>query len=386
VIPIEFIDHLPAVDGSPRQQARESLAFVRSRLEASGRGTGHVLALTFFVDAAGPVRYRELREQLAALVGEVFAGTPPPTAVIAQAPEGERCVGLEAKVLAAPADDVSVSRKACEGATYTLVRAGALRQVHGGGRSSCADGDDTATRAREAFEEMEAILRAEGLTFGHVVRQWSYIEGILEVRNSGRRDHQAYQAFNDVRSQAYGRSSFPAGYPAATGIGQSAGGVALEFIALDSPADVRVEPLSSPRQIDAHRYSAGVLVGAPLEDRKTAPKFERAKRVRRGDDETVLVSGTAAILGEQSVAPGDVSMQTATSIENIAAVVEGGKLSHLRAYVKRRGDIPIVRTICEAAYGGIPALYVQADVCRDELLVELEGALVNGPGGPGGHG
>ena len=51
-------------------------------------------------------------------------------------------------------------------------------------------------------------------------------------------------------------------------------------------------------------------------------------------------------------------------------------LSRLRAYVKRARDIPEVRRLCTRAFGPIPAVFVQADVCRDELLVELEGILV----------
>ena len=92
----------------------------------------------------------------------------------------------------------------------------------------------------------------------------------------------------------------------------------------------------------------------------------------------IFVSGTAAIVGEESVAPDNIGVQTRTTIDNIAALVGPSRLSNLRAYVKRRTDLPAVRDICEAAFGSIPAVYVQADVCRDDLLVELEGTLVTG--------
>jgi enamine deaminase RidA (YjgF/YER057c/UK114 family) len=180
-----------------------------------------------------------------------------------------------------------------------------------------------------------------------------------------------------MRSLAYARSTFPAGYPAATGIGQATGGVVLDFVALDAPG-ATVLPLSNPRQTDAHRYSEALLVGesngaAPA---KCTPRFERAKRIVLGGEETTLVSGTAAIVGEESVAKGDVAAQTRTTIDNIAALVGAHRLSRLRAYVKRKGDIATVRRICAEAFGPVPAVYVQADVCREELLVEIEGALV----------
>ena len=109
---------------------------------------------------------------------------------------------------------------------------------------------------------------------------------------------------------------------------------------------------------------------------KSTPKFERAKLVARGDEEIVFLSGTAAILGERSVAPGDVAAQTRTTIDNITALVGDRRMTRLRAYVKRTEETGIVQSLCEAAFGRIPALYVRADVCREELLVELEGVLV----------
>jgi enamine deaminase RidA (YjgF/YER057c/UK114 family) len=355
------------------------LRLLGSRLGADGRDVDHVLSLTFFVDATDPDAYALAKEEVHALVRETFGPHPPPASVVAQPPEDGRSVALEAAVLAG--GRATVERRTVDGLRYTVVTGEDARQVHGG--SASERGMDTAARAKEAFAGMEAVLDRERLTYGDVVRQWNYIERMLDVRAAGR---QGYQAFNDVRTLAYGRSEFPFGYPAATGIGQAAGGVVLQFIALDTRPDVRVVPLSNPRQVDAHHYSSCVLVGEALDELpgKSPPKFERAKLVARGDRRVLFVSGTAAILGEESVGASDVAAQTETTIENIAELVGGAGLSHLRAYVKRAEDIPVVRRVCEAAYGPIPALYVRADVCRDELLVELEGALVENGGEIGG--
>jgi enamine deaminase RidA (YjgF/YER057c/UK114 family) len=377
MIPFEVLVVLPAPEGDPSRQARESLETLSARLHASGRTGRDVLALTFFVDATDTAGYGRHRTQLETLVPESFDA---PWSLVAQAPEGRRHVALEAAVLVSPAADVSVERRTCAGVAYTVATGpDGVRQVHGAGLASNSGLTDTAAQAKSAFAKMEAVLRDAGLTFDHVVRQWNYIEGLLDIHADACGAHQGYQAFNDVRTLAYGPAEFPAGYPAATGIGQAAGGVVLEFLACDLPADVSVVPFSNPRQVDAHRYSAGQLVGESLEDlpSKTTPKFERAKLVARGREQVIFVSGTAAIVGEESVAPGDVAEQTRTTIENIAALIGGRRLSRLRAYVKNKADVPVVRTICEEAFGPIPALYVRADICRDDLLVELEGALVN---------
>jgi enamine deaminase RidA (YjgF/YER057c/UK114 family) len=337
----------------------------------------HVLSLTFFVAARDPDALREIRNIVLETVRD---GVPdaPPVSVVAQPPEGERPAALEAAVLLEADPTTKVERRSHEGLGYTVVIGEGGRQVHAAGLASADGTTGRADQSREAFAAAQAILDAEGLEYRHIVRQWNYIEEMLDVRDTGGGDSQAYQAFNDVRSIAYGRSDFSAGYPAATGIGQKVGGICIELVAVDPGPGVRVEPVTNPRQIDAHSYSEDVLVGTTCENLPgtTSPKFERGKRVAAGDAEIVFVSGTASIIGEKSVAPGDVRAQTRTTIDNMKEVLGGRAMTHLRAYVKETADIEAVREECRAAFGDIPALYVEADVCRDELLVELEGESV----------
>lgn len=343
---------------------------VREGLRAfDGIPATDVLALTVFADATLHARPADILSE----IRDFFAGDPPPASIVAQAPERPGHVAIEALVRA----NGRAERRTCGGVRYTVVAGRGWREVHARGLASDPALKAPAARSHDAFAKMAGILRAEGLDFGHVVRQWAYLDGMLDVVGDCPKGHQGYQAFNDVRAVAYAASDFPAGYPAATGIGQAAGGVVLDFVALDAPG-ATIEALSNPRQTDAHRYSARQLVGESIATlpSKSPPMFERAKRIVRGDEEIVLVSGTAAIVGERSVARGDVAAQTRTTIDNIAALVGEQRLSRLRAYVKHRDDIPAVRAICTDAFGPIPAVYVEADVCRAELLVELEGSLV----------
>jgi len=41
--------------------------------------------------------------------------------------------------------------------------------------------------------------------------------------------------------------------------------------------------------------------------------------------------------------------------------------------VKHHDDYEKCRAVCERRLGRIPAIYAQADVCRPDLLVEIEG-------------
>jgi hypothetical protein len=44
----------------------------------------------------------------------------------------------------------------------------------------------------------------------------------------------------------------------------------------------------------------------------------------------------------------------------------------LRVYLKRPEDYGRVEAICRERIGDAPAVYAVADVCREELLVEIE--------------
>ena len=44
-------------------------------------------------------------------------------------------------------------------------------------------------------------------------------------------------------------------------------------------------------------------------------------------------------------------------------------------YVKYQNDIPAVQKVCEAELNCKSSLYLESDVCREELLVEIEGVF-----------
>ena len=52
------------------------------------------------------------------------------------------------------------------------------------------------------------------------------------------------------------------------------------------------------------------------------------------------------------------------------------RFNYLRIYVKERIDFHKVREICESRYGNVPMVWLQANICRDDLTVEIEGTLL----------
>jgi enamine deaminase RidA (YjgF/YER057c/UK114 family) len=91
-------------------------------------------------------------------------------------------------------------------------------------------------------------------------------------------------------------------------------------------------------------------------------------------------------MGQETIGKGDVSKQTIVTIENIkkltdterlSRLVSGSvsyreKISLLRVYIKNQNDFKLVREICDERFPQIPAVYIEADICRDDLLMEIE--------------
>ena len=193
---------------------------------------------------------------------------------------------------------------------------------------------------------------------------------------------QCYQDFNDVRSQFYATSEWQSGYPAATGIGAQHGGIQIDFNAVSGK--IGIIPLDNDWQRAAHVYSDEVLISHRPDTEKGTPKFERGKSLSDHQQEVIYISGTAAIRGEESMVTGDVLWQTEITLENIQHLIgleEGkeklpehsGKLELLRVYLKNEKDAQIVKEDMDKLCPGVPVAYLYADVCREELLVEIEG-------------
>lgn len=266
---------------------------------------------------------------------------------------------------------------------YGLVKSddGALIFIEGIASSDFSD--SVSRQSKEVFSRLDSILSLHGFAPDDIVRQWNYIGNITRHRDG----RQNYQEFNDARSAYYQRGAWPNGYPAATGIGASFDGIIVGCIAFRSCGGIY--PVNNPLQIAAHEYSKTVLVDNAANAVKSTPKFERAKLIEIGGQAVCFVSGTAAIRGEQSMDAGSASSQTIRTIENIEYLVSRENLVkygckpydlhclNLRVYVKNAEVYDEVRSIVEARYPGIPTIYTVADVCRQELLVEIEGILTS---------
>lgn len=223
-----------------------------------------------------------------------------------------------------------------------------------------------------AYHQIFKLL--DTLRYPHLFRVWNYIADI----NAHSFELERYHQFNLGRQDAFlahGREvvgNVPAACALGFGHRGSAGALSIAFLA------GRVAPLNieNPRQISAYQY--------PQEYGPRSPTFSRASLVRLGQDEVLFVSGTASIVGHATLHPTDVVAQTRETMANIEAVLtEANRVAtqakfnlanlHYKVYVRRPADLTQISAELARIVGSTPhAIYLQADICRQDLLLEIE--------------
>lgn len=227
---------------------------------------------------------------------------------------------------------------------------------------------DLQTATRFAYEHVLQTARDAG--YPHILRVWHYFPRIHAVENGIER----YQAFCIGRHAALSAAQdFECTLPAATAIGSHGSGLLLYFIAAATPG-VQVE---NPRQVSAFRY--------PRQYGPESPSFSRAVLKRWPQGEELYISGTASVVGHASRHRHDLDAQMAEIVRNLGAVVEHARsasgrliafpetLSAVKVYVRNPKDYPhIAAALAEEIGPEVPALYLHGDICRTDLLLEVE--------------
>ncbi|MBS1161469.1 MAG: hypothetical protein H6R15_3888 [Proteobacteria bacterium] len=222
--------------------------------------------------------------------------------------------------------------------------------------------------SREAYRRIFRLLASQGLP--QLWRVWNYLGQINQESHGLER----YRQFNIGRQEAFLEFARQAtgNVPAACAIGLAGGPLSIAFLAGAQAA----VPVENPRQVSAYNY--------PPEYGPRSPTFSRAALVYPPGQEILFVSGTASIVGHQTVHLGDVAGQCRESMVNIAAVVDAAnrlcrspayclnELSY-RVYLRHAADFPEIREILAELTGGEAGIvYLQADICRHDLLLEIE--------------
>jgi chorismate lyase/3-hydroxybenzoate synthase len=231
---------------------------------------------------------------------------------------------------------------------------------------------ELATTTQQAYAQLFDALRELGCP--HPLRLWNYLPDILGAAQGEER----YRLFNAGRQEAFAAqatclSEHP---PAACALGLPEGHTGpLTVYALASASEAQA--IENPRQVSAYRY--------PAQYGLRRPAFSRAAVGRVGPQASLLISGTASIVGHETVHAGDVRAQTEETLNNIASLLAqtAAQMGHhwqrpelsYKVYLRHATDLPVVRDVIAQRLGTEPTcLYLHAVVCRPDLLVEIEAA------------
>jgi chorismate lyase/3-hydroxybenzoate synthase len=216
---------------------------------------------------------------------------------------------------------------------------------------------------------LELLAQVRKLGYPHVYRIWNFVPAI----NSGSGDTETYARFNAGRAEAYDQLALHhTSYPATTAVGSPVGSPFSVVLLASRAEPVAVE---NPRQISAYHY--------PRQYGPRSPAFARAMLLPTTTGATLFISGTASIVGHQS-RHADITAQLTETLANIDELLQTS-ISQVpgcapdprgswRVYLRNPDDRARAEVEVDRRLGGRDqAVYLQADICRRELLVEIEG-------------
>jgi chorismate lyase/3-hydroxybenzoate synthase len=237
--------------------------------------------------------------------------------------------------------------------------------------ASCVDIERV---TRSSYLHLDHLIRRLG--YPYWLRAWNYLADIT----AGDGESERYRRFNAGRYSAVGLSSgIEQNLPAASALGMEEAGESGGFVLCCLAGKKPGAQIENPRQLSASLYPPRYGLRSPM--------FARAALVPNGTGAQLLVSGTASIVGHESLHIGDPERQLEETSRNFEALVDAAmradigrprassvRLESLKVYLRNSGDysrlIPRIRQLF--AVENEP-LVLRADICRRELLIEIEG-------------
>lgn len=223
-----------------------------------------------------------------------------------------------------------------------------------------------------AYRDLLQQLRVLG--YPHLWRVWNYFPRI----NDDQEGLERYRRFCVGRHQALTESlaGFPTSLPAATAVGTRSGPLQVVFLAGARSST----HLGNPRQLNAYEY--------PQDYGPRSPSFARATFTRTEHDIQLYLAGTASIVGHLSQHTGLPMEQARETVRNLHAVFN--QATHVtgvdftktqcraayKVYVREPESLPDIRlALQDSPLSTHQTLFLEGDLCRRELLMEIEGMI-----------
>lgn len=239
------------------------------------------------------------------------------------------------------------------------------------GAAICPLAEDLEGETLALYRELLELLAQSGSAAPQ--RLWNYLPDI----NGEQRGVERYKRFSAGRARAFEAAfGIPAErhFPASSAIGTTGDALVVAFLAAREPG----RHVENPRQVSAFRY--------PPQYGEKSPSFARGTLAPAALGHAFLLSGTASVVGHESRHQGDVLRQlheTLDNIETLSATVSSvsarpavdlARFDYVKTYLRHPSDFPAVRDTLTPRLGPAASkVWLEADICRAELLLEIEG-------------
>jgi hypothetical protein len=231
--------------------------------------------------------------------------------------------------------------------------------------------EELATRTEALYRRIFAACRGR-----YLFRIWNYIPQI-NAATAGLENYRAFCLGRSLAFEANLGDGFQPHLPAASAVGREGNHLELVFAA----GETAPRHFENPEQVPAYFY--------PTEHGPRAPSFARATVGRDGQRTFMFISGTSSIKGHRTVAPGQLDQQIDCTLDNLRLVSRAVGLGddlgadhngrrHFKIYLRHGSDLAAARMRLEGALlrPTDTVTYLQANICRAALLVEIEATLV----------
>ena len=201
-----------------------------------------------------------------------------------------------------------------------------------------------------------------------MVRAWNYVSDI----NAGKGDQERYKQFCLGRHNAFTHAGYNSrDFPAATVVGHKSEEAVIYMFASKEPC----RHFENPQQTSAYQY--------PRIYGPQSPSFARATFYGDTENGLVCLSGTASIIGHATQRKGDVEGQVSVSLDNLEKLMDSiaeqivvkkpAPPNILKVYIRNPEQLDAVNKVIRKHFDEqTQVAYLRADICRADLLVEIE--------------
>ena len=226
----------------------------------------------------------------------------------------------------------------------------------------------------EPVEDNKLLTEVKTRGYPHLVRVWNYFANINHLEKGLERyRHFCIGRFNAFAAQGIAEEQFPS----ACALGHSGGDLLIYALATKVPA----QHFENPQQAAAYHY--------PREYGPRSPSFARASLLELASHAPKLfVSGTASVVGFVTQHPDNLDLQIKVTLENLAClltyicteysknhegIMPNCTAEVIKIYVRNPQDLPEIKRQITSAYPTAPVVYLAAEICRADLLLEVDG-------------